>query len=118
MKYKDYIRLAISIGIVQLAGLVGSFFTIPAISGWYQTLIRPEIAPPNWLFAPVWTTLYLLMGIAVFLVWKEGLGRRGVKLAVKLFIVQLVLNMLWSIIFFGAQAPGWALLEISFLWLA
>lgn len=118
MKSKDYIKLMVSIVIAQAAGLIGSFFTVPAIDGWYKELIRPEFSPPNWIFAPVWTTLFLLMGIAVFLVWKEGLNQRGVKVALSLFITQLVLNILWSIIFFGAHAPGWALAEIVLLWLA
>lgn len=118
MKSGDSLKLVLSIAVSQSAGLIGAFFTTPSISGWYQTLAKPELAPPNWIFAPVWTTLFLLMGIAAFLIWKVGLSRKGVKAALGLFVFQLVLNTLWSIIFFGAQSPGWALLEIVFLWLA
>lgn len=118
MKSGDFLKLVLSIAVSQSAGLIGAFFTTPSISGWYQTLAKPELAPPNWIFAPVWTTLFLLMGIAAFLIWKVGLSRKGVKAALGLFVFQLVLNTLWSIIFFGAQSPGWALLEVVFLWLA
>lgn len=101
-----------------MAGIIGSIFTAPSIPTWYTTLVRPELSPPNWIFAPVWTTLFALMGVAAFLVWQKGLNRRDVKIALSIFIIQLILNTLWSIIFFGLQNPGVAFMEIIFLWLA
>lgn len=118
MRLNNFSKLVIAIGVSELAGVIGAFFTTPAISGWYATLAKPEPAPPNWIFGPVWTTLYALMGVTAFLIWKEGLERRGVKVALGIFIGQLVLNTLWSIIFFGLQSPGGAFIEIILLWLA
>lgn len=103
--------------VCELAGIVGSVFTAPAIrSGWYTALIKPELAPPNWVFGPAWTTLYALMGIAVFLVWNNHSQMR--RWAIELFVVQLALNILWSFMFFGLRSVGGALVEIVFLWLA
>jgi len=115
---KNAYKLIISIVICELAGIIGSVFTTPSIAGWYATLARPDLAPPNWVFGPVWTTLYALMGIAAFLVWRKGLGRRDVKIALGIFVGQLILNTLWSIIFFGLHSLDGALIEIIFLWLA
>jgi len=112
---KDTLALIGFIVFAQAAGIIGSLFTMSAIDGWYATLIRPELAPPNWVFGPVWVTLYLLMGIAAFLVWRKD---RRLNKALILFVLQLVLNSLWSIIFFGMQALGAAFVEIVFLWLA
>ncbi len=112
-------RLVISLIIPQLAGLIGSVFTTSSVTGWYSTIVRPELAPPNWIFGPVWTILFVLMGVALFLVWKkEDSQKKKVKAALHLFTAQLILNTLWSIIFFGFQSPGWALVEIAFLWLS
>lgn len=116
---KNIFKLVFSIAICELAGVVGSLFTMPAIrSGWYAGLAKPEFAPPNWLFGPVWTVLFAMMGVAVFLVWKKGFERREVKIALMIFDIQLLLNIFWSIIFFGWQSPGGAFIEIIFLWLA
>ncbi|MDQ5955077.1 MAG: translocator protein [Patescibacteria group bacterium] len=101
--------------LAQSAGIVGSLFTTPNIPTWYATLYRPPIAPPNWIFAPVWTTLFLLMGVAAYLVWRSG---PRTKLALRIFGLQLALNVLWSILFFGLQSPGAAFVEIIFLWLS
>ena len=111
-------KLLIAVLLSQLAGIIGSFFTRDAISEWYVYLVRPSFAPPSWVFAPVWTTLYLLMGIASYLVWKKWGKVKGVGMALTLFGVQLVLNTLWSIIFFGLRAPGAAFIEILCLWIA
>ncbi|MCC6934212.1 MAG: tryptophan-rich sensory protein [Candidatus Yanofskybacteria bacterium] len=110
-------KLIIAVAVSQLAGGVGSLFTTPAIPGWYAGLLKPAVAPPNWVFAPVWTTLFLLMGIAAFLVWQKGLGRRDVRIALGVFVGQLALNTLWSVLFFGLRAPGAAFVEILILWL-
>lgn len=118
MKINNAFKLVIAVVLSELAGIVGSVFTAPYIPTWYAGIIKPDINPPAWVFAPVWTTLFALMGIAAFLVWKHGLKRREVKIALTLFIVQLVLNMLWSVIFFGFHNPGGAFVELIFLWIA
>jgi len=81
MKLRDIFKLIIAVLIVELAGVIGSFFTTSSISSWYPTLIKPALNPPNWIFAPVWTTLYALMGVAAFLIWRHGLRQRRVKVA-------------------------------------
>ena len=118
MKINNTFKLIIAIVVSELAGIIGSVFTTPSIAGWYATLVRPALNPPAWVLGPVWTTLFALMGIAAFLVWKKGLGRKDVKIALGIFIGQLVLNTLWSIIFFGLHNPGAAFVEIIFLWFA
>lgn len=118
MKYPDFLKLAASLLLPQLAGIVGSIFTVRSIPTWYASLQRPDFAPPNWIFAPVWTTLFIMMGISAFLIWRRGTDKKEVKVALAIFIIQLVLNTLWSVIFFGFQNPGAALIEISLLWLA
>ncbi|MGQ9695829.1 MAG: TspO/MBR family protein [Thermodesulfobacteriota bacterium] len=118
MKINKLIKLIISILLCQLAGVIGSFFTTPAIPTWYQTLIKPFFTPPNWIFAPVWISLYFLMGLSLFLVWtkKEEDSRAGK--AIIIFFVQLILNALWSISFFGFRSPFLGFLNIVLLWLA
>lgn len=111
-------KLIISIAICEMAGSVGSVFTAPSIATWYATLIKPTLNPPAWVFGPVWTTLFALMGAAVFLVWRTGLSSARVKIALAIFAVQLMLNTLWSIIFFGLHSPGGAFIEIVALWIA
>ena len=117
MSTKNLPKLLAAIVVSELAGGIGSIFTMKSIAGWYATLIKPEFSPPNWIFGPVWTTLYALMGIAAFLVWRKGFDRKDVKIALGIFLGQLVLNTLWSIIFFGLQSPAGAFAEIIFLWL-
>lgn len=111
-------KLIIAIVGSELAGIIGSVFTAPAIAGWYTTIAKPELNPPAWVFGPVWTTLFALMGVAAFLVWKQGLERRDVRIALGIFVGQLALNTLWSILFFGLQNPGAAFIEIVILWFA
>lgn len=118
MKINNTFKLIIAIVVSELAGIIGSVFTTPSIAGWYAGIVKPDINPPAWVFGPVWTTLFALIGIAAFLVWKKGLDRKDVKIALGIFLGQLVLNTLWSIIFFGLHSPGGALIEIIFLWLA
>ena len=112
------IKLIIAIVISELAGIIGSIFTVSAIPNWYATLAKPTFNPPSWIFGPVWTTLYALMGIAAFLVWKKGLDRRDVRKALLVFGLQLVLNASWSIVFFNLESPAWALINVIALWLA
>ncbi len=118
MKIPNFLKLIISIVVSELAGIIGSVFTTPSIAGWYAGIIKPSFNPPAWIFGPVWTTLFLLMGIAAFLIWKKGLDRKDARIALGIFIGQLVLNTLWSILFFGFHSPGGAFIEIIFLWLA
>lgn len=94
------------------AGLVGSRF-MPG--EWYASLVKPDWNPPSYVFGPVWTTLYILMGISAWLVWRK-VGFSGATSVLVLFLVQLVLNSLWSYLFFGIHQPGLALIEIVILW--
>ncbi|MFA5767681.1 MAG: TspO/MBR family protein [Candidatus Paceibacterota bacterium] len=107
--------VVISIFIAQMAGVIGSFFTVSGVQNWYAYLQKPVFAPPSWVFAPAWITLYTLMGIAAFLVWKKR-NVIGVKSALWLYGIQLGFNALWSIIFFGMRNPGLAFIEILVLW--
>jgi tryptophan-rich sensory protein len=92
-------------------------FTSAEIPGWFQTIQKPSWNPPNWLFAPVWTSLYVLMGIALFLVWKSNVTGKVKQKAISLFAIQLALNFCWSFIFFNQHQIGWALVEIVVMWL-
>lgn len=117
MKF-SFKKLSISLILPQCAGLVGSFWTAPAINEWYSTLNKPFFSPPNEIFAPVWISLYLMMGISIYLIWQKiDFKPRKVKFAMILFWVHLILNGLWSIIFFGAQNTLAALIILIFLWL-
>ena len=89
---------------------------VKAVKRWYALANKPSFNPPNWIFAPVWTLLYLLMGIALYLVWKSEAAQGLKQMAIGLFAIQLVLNFFWSIIFFYAHQPGWAFVEIIVLW--
>ncbi len=116
MKVNKYIKLAIFIIIPLFVGFIGSIFTTPNIPTWYTSLIKPVFNPPNWIFGPVWTILYILMGVAAFLIWQKGIKKKKVKVAIYIFAAQLFLNMLWSILFFGLQNPLLAFIEIIILW--
>jgi len=118
MQIIKFIKLALSIIICQLAGVVGSFFTTPAIPKWYSAIAKPFFTPPNWLFAPVWISLYFLMGISLFLVWRRKKEDSRVGQALLIFFVQLALNAFWSISFFGFRSPLMGFINIVFLWLA
>ncbi len=115
---RNFFKLIIAVGVSESAGVIGSVFTIPAIPSWYAGLVKPALNPPSWIFGPVWTALYAAMGIAAFLVWKNGWERKEVRMTLAVFGVQLFLNAIWSIIFFGLQNPGWALVDIVLLWFA
>ena len=98
------------------AGAIGSLATARAIPEWYNSLVRPSWSPPNWVFGPVWTLLYLMMGIAAWLVWREAGGVKGAAGPLGLFLAQLAFNASWSLIFFGLRRPDWAFAEIVVLW--
>ena len=108
--------LIISVVICQLAGIIGSFFTFNSVKTWYLTLNKPVFNPPSWVFGPVWTILFLLMGISLFLAWSKGFDNSQVKIALLIFAAQLILNVLWSILFFGLKSPLFAFIEIVILW--
>ena len=118
MKINNTFKLIIAIVVSELAGVIGSIFTVSAIPTWYASRAKPALNPPAWVFGRVWTTLYALMGVAAFLIWKKGWEKKEVKVALGIFGIQLVLNALWSVIFFGLHSPGAALINIIFLWLA
>lgn len=111
------LKFFFAIVLCQTAGIVGSFFTMPAIDGWYSRLNKPEFLPPNWIFAPVWTLLFLLMGIAFYLVLTVEKSRKR-DIAITLFLIQLGLNVLWSFLFFGLKSPLYGFWGIVALWLA
>lgn len=113
----DTLRLVISIIACQCAGVVGAVFTTKAIPTWYAGLRKPPFTPPSWVFGPAWVTLYLLMAIAAFLVWRKGLDKPQVKWALVTFLVQLVLNALWSVVFFGLESPLAGVVVIVGLWI-
>ena len=115
---KELIKLIVSVLVCQLAGFIGSFATSASVQTWYVTLTKPFFTPPNWVFAPVWITLYLLMGVAAFLVWRQGFEEPRVQRGLALFGIQLILNTLWSFAFFGLQSPLAGLAVIVLLWLA
>lgn len=96
-------------------GFLGSMFTMESVKTWYTTINKPSFNPPNWVFAPVWTTLYVLMGIASFRVWQKRKTMQWFHWAVIVYIVQLVFNLMWSFIFFELHQIGFALIEIVLL---
>lgn len=135
MKLSTAFKILIAIGISELAGIIGSIFTMDAIApsagsgqaSWYTGIVKPAWNPPSWVFGPVWITLYAMMGIASYLVWRkkdsrslgnDRVARRRVRGALTIFGVQLFLNAIWSVIFFGMHNPGWAFVDIVLLWIA
>lgn len=109
-------KLVISVAIPEIAGGIGSVFTIEAIPGWYSTLIRSPLTPPNWIFAPMWISLYFLMGISFYLIWMRNEKTEYLYLAYTLYLIQLALNVLWSFLFFGIHEILFGGIEIVFLW--
>jgi tryptophan-rich sensory protein len=110
------IKLLFLIIVCEGVGFLGTIFTLPSIPTWYATLHKAPFNPPPWVFAPVWTTLYFLMGVSLFLILQKKLKKQRNFLVI-LFAAQLFLNFLWSVIFFGMHLPLVALLEISLLWI-
>jgi len=116
MMAKKLAKLVIAVFLCEAAGLVGGLFTASSVKTWYVTLAKPFFNPPSWLFGPVWTLLYLLMGVSLYLVWTAKSESGAKRKAVALFAVQLVLNALWSLIFFGLRMPLAAFIELCVLW--
>jgi benzodiazapine receptor len=114
--WRDVIGVVVGVAIAQTAGLVGGIGSAFRDERWYAGLEKPPFNPPSAVFAPVWTTLYALIGASGYLIWRQGPRRPAVQLALTLWTAQLALNALWPIIFFRWQSLGWALLEICLLW--
>jgi tryptophan-rich sensory protein len=112
----NYWKLITSIVIAQLAGVIGSVFTSSGVKTWYPELIKPAFNPPSWVFGPVWVTLFLMMGIALYIVWESKAKKKTGALTI--FGIQLALNTAWSLLFFGLRSPLAAFIEIIFLWTA
>ena len=102
----------------ELAGVIGSLFTISAIPTWYAALRKPWFTPPNWLFGPIWLTLYFLMGISLYLVFESKRNKAKEKPALCAFGIQLFLNVLWSVLFFGMHYLLYGFIEIVLLWIS
>ena len=115
MKKNNWIKLIASIVICELAGIIGSLFTANSVQTWYQTLNRPLLNPPSWVFGPVWATLYILMGISLYIIWNKKKLKGN---ALYYFIAQLVLNTVWSIVFFGMHNILLAGIVILLLWVS
>ncbi len=116
MRRIEFLKLAASLGACYLAAFVGSIFTTPNVPTWYASLARPFFAPPNWVFAPVWTAIFTLMGISAYLVWRKEREDPRVKAALAVFALQLVVNVSWSAAFFGLRSPLAGLVVIALLW--
>ena len=102
----------------ELAGVIGSIFTISSIPTWYAVLRKPWFTPPNWLFGPIWLTLYFLMGISLYLVFENERNKAKEKPALWAFGIQLFLNVLWSVLFFGMHYLLYGFIEIVLLWIS
>lgn len=116
-RVRSGLGLAVLVAICLGTGGIGAALTTPEINGWYRSIAKPSWNPPDAIFGPVWTTLYVLMAFATWLVWKPA-GVRAAAAPLTLFAVQLFLNCAWSWIFFGMHQPGWAFVEIVTLWIA
>ncbi len=117
MNKSQFFKLIVSLLLPLGLGAIAGMFTSEAIPGWYASLNRPSFNPPNWVFGPVWTCLYILLGISLFLIWKQKTSKER-NLAIFVFFIQLTLNFGWSFIFFYFNLIGLALLEIILLWIS
>jgi len=118
MKLNKITKIVVALIICLMVGYSASMVTRPSVETWYPTIIKPRFNPPNWIFMPVWTLLYILMAVAAGLVWdKIKEQNQEVKVALGFFLIQLTLNAIWSYIFFGLKNPMLALIEIALLWL-
>lgn len=115
MLKKIFIFIA-AIAIPQIVGLIGAIFTTPQINAWYSTITKPSFNPPNWIFAPVWTVLFFMMGLSLYLILTKP-SSKVKSLGLTFFFMQLVFNLLWSFLFFSIQNPFYAFIEIILLWI-
>jgi benzodiazapine receptor len=116
IKRQRITNIIVWITICLAVSILGALFSKNASSDWYNELVKPQFMPPAWVFGIVWPILYIFMGIAASIVWQAGIQRREVKTAIILFFAQLILNLLWTPIFFGLYMIGFALLDIVILW--
>lgn len=114
----NVLKFIISILLTLGAGFLGSLATTSKISSWYSGINKPSFNPPNWISGPVWTFLFILMGIAFYLIWQKGVKNPDVRDAMIVFAAQMFLNVLWSFLFFYFESPALALADIAILWLA
>ncbi len=114
---RQILGLAVAVIVCYGAALLGNLATMPQLPTWYANIEKPTWTPPDWLFGPVWSLLYAMMAVAVWLIWRKAGWRAGKKPLIW-FGCQLALNSFWSILFFGIHSPGWAFVDILFLWLA
>ena len=114
---KDIVKVTLCIVFCQLVGVLGTIFTISAIPTWYSALNKPFFSPPNWVFGPVWTLLYTLMGISLYLIIKKGWNNKKVIIPRNYFLGQLFLNFIWTPIFFGLKSPDLAIIVIIGMWI-
>lgn len=117
MNKSQILKLLVSLALPLGLGAIAGLFTSAAVPGWYATLNRPSFSPPNWLFGPVWTLLYILIGFSFFFIWKQTESKER-NIAIFVFIIQQVLNFAWSFIFFYFNLIGFALIEIILLWIS
>lgn len=117
MDKRQWISLLTSLALCFLAAMIGAYATYPSIGTWYATLHKPFFNPPNYVFGPVWTVLYTLMGISLHVVWMKGTKKKKNTTALLYFFIQLSANTLWSLVFFYLHAPFLAFLVILFMWL-
>jgi benzodiazapine receptor len=115
VKRVNWPKFIFAIALCEVAGVIGSLFTFSAIPTWYASLVKPPFNPPSWIFGPVWIALYALMGLSLYLILSYGFKKKGIKTALNLFTLQLIANVLWSIIFFGMKNIQLALIEIIIL---
>ena len=113
----DLFRLILSIIICQMAGIVGSLLTSKSLTDWYPTLIKPSFTPPGSTIGLIWITLFTLMGVSLFLIWREDPGNPAARTALFFFAAQLVVNVLWNVAFFALRSPAGGLLVIAVLWI-
>lgn len=116
MEKSELFRIIISIIICQMAGIIGSIFTAGSVTSWYPTLVKPSFSPPGFYIGLIWIVLFTLIGISLFLIWRETPSYPAAMIALYFFAVQLIVNVLWSVAFFGMRSPISGLVVIAFLW--
>jgi len=116
MGKNELFRLILSIIICQMAGIIGSIFTAGSVTSWYPTLVKPSFTPPGFYIGLIWIVLFTLMSISLFLIWRETPSNLAARIALYFFATQLIVNVLWSVAFFGMQSPIGGLVVIGFLW--
>ena len=116
MEKNELFRLILSIIICQMAGVIGSIFTAGSVTSWYPTLVKPSFSPPGFYIGLIWIVLFTLMGISLFLIWRETPSNPAARIALYFFAVQLIVNVLWSVAFFGMRSPISGLVVIALLW--